>query len=91
LTQDADVFTDVDRSLWYDLIEELCERYTAGKTGEGSTSEGDRSNSEGDRGKTAGDGSNSVGDAGKTGWRRGLHASAPEQCTTRPWQCCQSP
>jgi hypothetical protein len=26
LTQDADAFTDVDRSLWYDLIEELRQR-----------------------------------------------------------------
>jgi hypothetical protein len=73
LTQDADMFTDVDRSRWCDLIEELRERYQAarlrrasGKTGERSNSEGDRSNSEGDRGKTAGDGSKSVGDARKT-------------------------
>jgi AraC-like DNA-binding protein len=31
LTQDADVFTDVDRSRWCDLIEELRERYQAGR------------------------------------------------------------
>ena len=62
VTQDGDVFTEVDRSPRYDLIEELRERFAAarlrpasGKTGERSTSERDRSNSEGDRGKTAGD------------------------------------
>jgi hypothetical protein len=56
LTQDADVFSDVDRPLWYDLNEELRERCEAvclrrvfGKTGERSNLEGDRSNLEGDR------------------------------------------
>jgi hypothetical protein len=46
--------TDVDHSLWYDLIEELRERYAAarlrrasGKTGERSTSHGERSSSQG--------------------------------------------
>ena len=78
LTQDADVFTEVDHSLWYDLIEELRERYAAGrlrcasgKTGERSRSEGDRSNSEGDRGKSVGDAGKSVGDAGSARVHRG--------------------
>jgi hypothetical protein len=31
LMQDADVFTEVDRSLWHDLIEELRERYAAAR------------------------------------------------------------
>ena len=69
-TQEADVFTDVDRSLCYDLIEELRERYSAtrlrcpsAKTGERSSSGGDRSNFEGDR-------SNSRGDAEKKRARR---------------------
>ena len=49
-------FTDVDRSLWYDRIDELREHYEAArlcrasrKVGERSTSEGERSNSEGER------------------------------------------
>lgn len=52
LTQDVDVFTEVDRSLSYDLIEELRERYAAahlhrasGTTRERSTSEGECSTS----------------------------------------------
>jgi DNA-directed RNA polymerase specialized sigma24 family protein len=56
LAQDVDLFIDVDRSLWYDFIEELCERHEAsslrrvsGKKGKRSTSKGDRSNVEGDR------------------------------------------
>jgi hypothetical protein len=60
LTQDADVSTDVDRSLWYDRIEELRERQQAtrlrrasGKTGESSTIEGERSTIEGERGKNS--------------------------------------
>jgi len=72
LTQDADAFTDGDRSLWYDLIEELCARYVAArlrraasKTGERSNSEGDRSNIEGDRSNFEGDRSNSERDGGK--------------------------
>ena len=59
MTQEADAVTKVDRSHWYDRIEELRERYavtrlrrTSGKRGERSTSEGERSNSEGDGGKT---------------------------------------
>jgi len=72
LTQDADAFTDGDRSLWYDLIEELRARYVAarlrraaGKTGERSNSEGERSNIEGDRSNFEGDRSNSERDGGK--------------------------
>lgn len=64
-TQDADLFTNVDRSLSYDLVEELSERHEAarlrgvsGKKGKRSTSKGDRSNFEGDR-------SNSQRDRGK--------------------------
>jgi hypothetical protein len=59
-TQEGDAFTDVDRSLWYDLIEKLRERDAAsrtcrasGKIGDRSTSTGDRSNFEGDRGKNS--------------------------------------
>ena len=80
MTQDADVFTDVDRSLWFDRIEELCERYAAtrlrrvsGKKGERSNSEGERcnsegkrSNSQGERSNSEGERSNSEGDGGKT-------------------------
>jgi len=60
LRQDADRFTDVDRPLWWDLIEELCERYEAaptcrasGKPRGRSNFEGERSNAEGDRGKNS--------------------------------------
>ena len=56
------MFTDIDRSLWYDVIEEVHERHetvwrrrASAKTGERSNSEGDRSNSEGDRSKLGGD------------------------------------
>ena len=63
--QDVDLFTNVDRSLSYDLVEELSERHEAaplrrlsGKKGKHSTSKGDgsnfevdQSNSERDRGK----------------------------------------
>ena len=72
LTQDADAFTDGDRSLWYDLIEELRARYVAARlrraaseTGERSNSEGERSNIEGDRSNFEGDRSNSERDGGK--------------------------
>jgi RNA polymerase sigma factor (sigma-70 family) len=48
LAKDADEFTNVDRSVWYDLIEALRERYEAarlrmpsGKRGNGSTTDGD--------------------------------------------------
>jgi hypothetical protein len=60
LTRDADASTDVDRSRWYDRIEELRERQQAtrlrrasGKTGESSTIEGERSTAEGERGKNS--------------------------------------
>jgi hypothetical protein len=50
------VFTNVDRSLWYDLIGERREGYAdtrlrraSSKTGDRSTSGGDRSNFEGNR------------------------------------------
>ena len=59
-TQDADVFTDVDCSLWHDRIEDLRERYAAvrqlrasGKKSERSNFGGNRSNFEGDRGKNS--------------------------------------
>ena len=54
--QDALASTEVDRSAWYDLFEELCERYdsvrvlrVARKKGKRSTSRHERSNSEGER------------------------------------------
>ncbi|HKW12347.1 MAG TPA: sigma factor-like helix-turn-helix DNA-binding protein [Gemmatimonadaceae bacterium] len=61
LEDDADDFTDVDRSFWYDRIEDLRERHVLArlrracdKRGDRSTLEGDRSALEGDRGKNAG-------------------------------------
>lgn len=63
LPQDALAFTEVDRSPWYDLIEELYERYesarrcrASGKKGKRSNLEGERSNLEGERGKNFGAG-----------------------------------
>jgi hypothetical protein len=60
LTQDAEVFIHVDRSLWFDRVEELRERYAAtrlrrdsGKKGESSNSEGERSILEGERSSSA--------------------------------------
>src|SRR2546423_15719248 len=49
LTHDAEVFTDVDRSRLYDLIEELRERYAAARRRRASGKTGERSNFEGDR------------------------------------------
>jgi len=73
LTQDADAFTDGARSLWYDLMEALRERYVAarlrraaGKTGEHSNMEGERSNSEGERSNSEGERSNSEGERDKS-------------------------
>ncbi|HEY2378374.1 MAG TPA: hypothetical protein VGH98_20515 [Gemmatimonadaceae bacterium] len=61
MTHDAEVFTDVDRSHWFDRIEELREREAAsrrrrasGKKGERPNFEGDRSNFEGNRGRNLG-------------------------------------
>jgi hypothetical protein len=77
LIQDVDVFTYVDRSLWYDVIEELRERYEAvclrrasGKTGERSNSVGERSNSVGER-------SNSVAERGKSSRSVARPAASP--------------
>jgi hypothetical protein len=79
LTQDADVFTDVDRSYCYDRIEELRERYASsrlrrasGKTGDRSTSGGDRSNFEGDR-------SNFEHDCGKSSRAGAASAVSPHR------------
>ena len=69
LTDDADVFTDVEHSLWYDVIEEFREcdeaahlRLGSGKRGERSTSEGERSNFEGERSNFEGERSNFEGE-----------------------------
>jgi RNA polymerase sigma factor (sigma-70 family) len=60
LSKDADVFTEVDRSLWYDQIEDLRERYEASRVRrvsrrprDPSKAEGERSNSERDGGKSS--------------------------------------
>ena len=64
-TQDAEVFTDLDRSLWYDLIEELHERDAAARQRRASAKTGERSTSEGERSNFVGDRSNSEHDRGK--------------------------
>jgi AraC-like DNA-binding protein len=63
LTDAADEFAGVDRSRWYDLIEELTERHVMArlrralaKRGERSNLRGERSNLEGDRDKGRGAG-----------------------------------
>ena len=83
LTQDADAFTDGARSLWYDLMEALRERYVAarlrraaGKTGERSNMEGERSNSEGERSNMEGDMSNSERDRSNSERDGGKHSRA---------------
>lgn len=70
LTQDALAFTEINRSGWYDLIEELRERYDAvsvvrvsRKKGKRSTSEHERSMSRGER-PNAGDESGGTAPAG---------------------------
>jgi hypothetical protein len=65
LTQDAEVFTEVDRSLWFDRIEELRESDSAARLRRASGKTGDRCNFEGDRSNFEGDPSNSRGDAEK--------------------------
>ena len=61
LPQDALAYPELDRSVWYDIIEEFRERRDAAsvlrpcrKKGKRSRSEGDRSKSDGDDGKTTG-------------------------------------
>ena len=56
LSEEALAYSEVDRSAWYDLFEELCERYDSAralrvsrKKGKRSTSRHERSNSEGER------------------------------------------
>jgi hypothetical protein len=66
LTDDAEVFTDVEHSLWYDVIEELRERDAAAHPRLGSGEKGERSSVEGDRSNFEGDRSNSARDRGKT-------------------------
>jgi hypothetical protein len=72
LAQDADLFTDVDRSLWYDIIEGAMRaprgRAPASRGKEKRKAfhiEGDQSNFGGDRSNFEGDRSNSRGDAEK--------------------------
>jgi hypothetical protein len=65
LAQVVELFTGVDRSLWYDFIEELCERHAAACPRRASGKRGKRSTSEGERSKIEGDRSNIEGDRGK--------------------------
>ena len=72
LEQVVELFTDIDRSLWYDFIEDLCERYEASvlrrasvKKGKRSNLKGKRSNLEGKASNLEGERSNSDGEEGK--------------------------
>jgi hypothetical protein len=65
-TQDAEAFTDVDRSLWFDRIEELRERCSATRLRSVSGKKGEGSNSEGERSIPEGEGSSSARERGKT-------------------------
>jgi hypothetical protein len=84
LKYDADAFTGVDRSLWYERIEEPREgyesarlRHASGKKGERSNFGGERSNFggersnfEGERSNFEGERSNAEGDRSKVGGDR---------------------
>jgi len=72
MTDVVDVSTDVDRSVWYDRIEELRERHAvkrlrrvSAKKGKRSTSGGERSNLEGERSNLGGERSNSAHERGE--------------------------
>jgi DNA-directed RNA polymerase specialized sigma24 family protein len=65
LPQDALAYPELDRSVWYDIIEELCERCDAARVLRPSRKKGKRSRSEGDRSKSEGDPSKSEGAGGK--------------------------
>jgi hypothetical protein len=60
----VELFTDVDRSLWYDFIEELSERHDASRLRRASAKKGKRSTSKSDRSNFEGDRSNSERDRG---------------------------
>ena len=69
LTADVEAAIGVDRSIWYDLIEELIERRAArldgrssSKKGKGDNSAGKRGNSEGKRGNSEDEARNSRGE-----------------------------
>jgi hypothetical protein len=75
LTADVEASTGVDRSIWYDRVEELIERRAArlrggsssdkhklsNVKGKGGTSRGEGANSKGKRGNARGEGTNSEG------------------------------
>ena len=61
VSKDADLFTEADRSVWYDAIEGLRERYEASRIRRVSTQTRDRSNLKGDRSITEGDGGKKSG------------------------------
>jgi hypothetical protein len=70
LTQDAAEFTDVLRSLWYDRIEELADRYESARLRRASAKKGERSNPQRD-------GSNPKGDRGKSDGSAAAEAASP--------------
>jgi len=65
LPQDALAYPELDRSVWYDIIEELRERCDAARVLRPSRKKGKRSRSNGDPSKSEGDASKSEGDGGK--------------------------
>ncbi|HEY2378068.1 MAG TPA: sigma factor-like helix-turn-helix DNA-binding protein [Gemmatimonadaceae bacterium] len=60
----VELFTDVDRPLWYDFIEELSERHEASRLRRASAKKGKRSTLKSDRSNFGGDRSNSERDRG---------------------------
>jgi RNA polymerase sigma factor (sigma-70 family) len=66
LSQDADTYTEVDRTVWYDLVEELRELYDASRVRRVPRKTRDLSAPAGDRSSSASDRSNSAGDRGKS-------------------------
>jgi hypothetical protein len=64
LAVDVEASTDIDRSIWYDRVEELIERRAARLRGHSSSKKGKRSNSKGKRGNARGEGTNAEGKRG---------------------------
>jgi hypothetical protein len=65
LPQDALAYPELDRSVWYDIFEELRERGAARSRRRSSEKKGERSTLEGEPSRTGGDRSKSEGDDGK--------------------------
>ena len=70
LAVDVEVSTGIDRSTWYDLVEELIERRAARLRGRSSSNKGKRPTSEGKRGNSEGKRGNSERKRGNSEGKR---------------------